>query len=260
LRNVRVLGFPMTAQSFAGAIDLLEGWGKSRPCRTVHFCTAHLLVEGRENPAVGASLLGGSMLAMDGMSTVWAARAAGVRVERVSGPDILFELIDRGRSRGLRHFFYGSTWSVLDDLCSVLQSRYPGVDIVGRHAPPFGPQTTRQTRDDIELINASGANVLWVGLGAPKQDLWVEANRDRVSVGVALAVGAAFDFGAGRIRRAPAWMQRLGLEWFFRLLMEPRRLWRRYVVTNAKFLLYMATRRKLRLGRRKLNRSGTPGR
>lgn len=246
--RVSVLGFPIAAQSFDAAVDLLLGWARERPCRAVHFCTVHLLVEGRDRPEVGAALASGSMLTADGMPLVWLSRAAGSRAQRVAGPDAMPAILERGRELGLRHFFYGSTPETLERLVAAVRRDHPGIVIAGAYAPPFGDQDAAAVEADIARINAARPDVLWVGLGAPRQNLWIDRNRHRLDVGIALAVGAAFDFRAGTVSRAPRLLQRSGLEWLYRLAREPRRLMRRYVVTNARFLYYLARERRPRRG------------
>lgn len=245
-QRVRIVGFPIAAQSFEAAISQLLEWATGESCQTVHFCNVHLLVEGRQRADVGAALRGSSMLLSDGMPLVWLARVAGVPSERIAGPDAMPALIAAGVERGLRHYFYGSTPAVLERLVASVAQDHPGAIVAGTFAPPFGPQEDAAMQADVDRINAARADVLWVGLGAPKQDLWIEQNRDRLDVGVALAVGAAFDFGAGTVQRAPAVLRGVGLEWAFRLAVEPRRLLRRYAVTNIAFLYLVLRSRRLR--------------
>ncbi len=153
--------------------------------------------------------------------------------QRVTGPDLMLALF--ARDNGLRHYFYGSTEETLAALEEKLRERYPGLAIAGMVSPPFRALTGEEDAAEVERINASGADIIWVGLGAPKQELWMYEHRGSVN-GVMIGVGAGFDYHAGRIRRAPAWMQRLSLEWLYRLLQDPRRLFRRYLVTNTRYL------------------------
>jgi N-acetylglucosaminyldiphosphoundecaprenol N-acetyl-beta-D-mannosaminyltransferase len=172
----------------------------------------------------------------DGMPVVWALKLAGKRAHRVYGPDLMLALLDNGRRTGMRHFFYGTTPEVLERLVARLEERYPGVEIVGTLAPPFRELTPAEEDGVAAQINATLADVVWVGLGTPKQELWMSRVRDRLTAPILVGVGAAFDFHAGVKRQAPRLVQRSGFEWLFRLACEPRRLARRYAVAVPSFL------------------------
>jgi N-acetylglucosaminyldiphosphoundecaprenol N-acetyl-beta-D-mannosaminyltransferase len=163
-------------------------------------------------------------------------------------------LLDRSRQTSARHYFYGGAPGVADRLADRMREAYPGLVVAGTHSPPYRTLSAGEDADDIARINAARPDFVWVGLGAPKQDLWAARQRRNLDAAVILAVGAAFDFHSGGLRRAPAWMQRLGFEWLYRLIAEPRRLARRYIVTNTRFLILLvrsgwATRRRRRRGR-----------
>jgi N-acetylglucosaminyldiphosphoundecaprenol N-acetyl-beta-D-mannosaminyltransferase len=175
------------------------------------------------------------MVCTDGMPLVWLARRQGATAERVAGPDVMPALCDKGRSIGLRHFLVGGAESVADALAGRLTSRFPGLEVVGVVTPPFRDMTAGELTALHAQIVESRANVVWIGLGAPKQELFAAELQAAVPSIVVLPVGAAFDFHTGRVRRAPRWMQRTGLEWLFRLAMEPRRLAGRYIGTNLRF-------------------------
>lgn len=153
--------------------------------------------------------------------------------ERVTGPDLMLALFER--DNGLRHYFYGSTQETLAMLGKKLSECYPALAVAGMVSPPFRRLSEAEDAKAVEEINASGADIIWVGLGAPKQENWMYDHKDRVN-GVMIGVGAGFDYHAGNIKRAPAWMQRLSLEWLYRLLQDPKRLFRRYLVTNTRYL------------------------
>ena len=157
---------------------------------------------------------------------------------RVTGPDLMLELLAISEEKGYRHFFYGSTQKTLDDMRATLQQKYPGVQIAGMYSPPFREMTLEEDTEAIKMINNAKPDFIWVGLGAPKQEIWMSEHQDKVN-GVMIGVGAGFDYVAGYIKRAPMWMQKLSMEWFYRLLQDPTRLWKRYVVTNAKFMYWM---------------------
>lgn len=244
MTDVLILGVRVTAQTFDDAVDrLLAAAAGSAPFRA-HFCTVHSLVEATVNPALAAAFTSAQMVCTDGMPLVWVARRRGAsEAERVAGPDVMLALCDRGRSLGLKHFFVGGGPGTAERLTDQLSTRFPGLQVVGTDSPPFRSPTAEEDATLEHRIKASEANIVWVGLGSPKQEIWAAEHADRLDA-VILPVGAAFDFYSGRLRRAPAWMRRIGMEWLFRLAMEPRRLFRRYFVTNARFA-YLLTREEL---------------
>jgi N-acetylglucosaminyldiphosphoundecaprenol N-acetyl-beta-D-mannosaminyltransferase len=176
----------------------------------------------------------------DGMPIVWAVRLNGYRLRgRVYGPDLMLEFCKYSLTCRYRHFLYGGRPDTLARLSDRLRRRFPGISIVGSFAPPFRPLRPNEDKDVTSLINRSGADVVWVGLGSPKQEIWMAEHRDRVSA-VMIGVGAAFDFLSGAVPQAPKWIQDHGLEWLHRLFQEPRRLWKRYLIYNPLFVLYLA--------------------
>jgi N-acetylglucosaminyldiphosphoundecaprenol N-acetyl-beta-D-mannosaminyltransferase len=179
--------------------------------------------------------------ATDGMPLVWALRSFGAkRQQRVYGPDLTLAMCGQAARLGHRVFLYGGRPNTLGLLCDRLKARFPSLQIVDAYAPPFRPLTLEEDRAAIERILASDADIVFVGIGAPKQERWMLEHRAQLPGVVMLAVGAAFDFHAGTVRQAPRWMQRSGLEWLFRLCAEPKRLWRRYLVVNPLFLVMWA--------------------
>ena len=159
--------------------------------------------------------------------------------QRVTGPDLMEELFKRGQDgNGLRHYFYGGTQDTLDRLKEVLDTKYPNMQVVGMYSPPFRKLTQIEKQEDVERINDSKADIIWIGLGAPKQECWMHEQKGQLN-GVAIGVGAGFDYHAGKLKRAPKWMQKISMEWFVRLLQDPKRLWKRYLVTNFKFIWYV---------------------
>jgi N-acetylglucosaminyldiphosphoundecaprenol N-acetyl-beta-D-mannosaminyltransferase len=173
---------------------------------------------------------------------VWALRALGHRdASRVYGPDLMARYCERSAVTGKRMFLYGGRdEDALEQLCQALVTRFPGLDIVGGCSPPFRPLTDAERDAVVEQINASGADVVWVGTGQPKQEKWMAEMRHRLAPPILVGVGAAFDFHAGLLPQAPSWMQSVGLEWLYRLVQEPRRLWRRYARYNPRFVLGFA--------------------
>lgn len=172
------------------------------------------------------------------------------QAQRVTGPDFMEQMFLRGQEgNGLKHFFYGGSQDTLDMLKEVLGNRYPALRIAGMYSPPFRPLTKEEDEEVVRMINHSEADILWVGLGAPKQERWMYEHQGKVC-GLMFGVGAGFDYHAGKLRRAPEWMQRLSLEWLMRLMQDPRRLWKRYLVTNVKFLWYVFRENRM-IGRKK---------
>lgn len=154
---------------------------------------------------------------------------------RVTGPDLMRVLFEEASQNGLRMYFYGSTDEILKELRQKLDEQYKGINIAGMYSPPFRKLTDEEDRDIINMINDTKPDIVWIGLGAPKQEIWMNEHKGRLD-GVMIGVGAGFDYFAGRIKRAPQWMQKAGLEWLYRLMQEPKRLFKRYFVTNSKFI------------------------
>lgn len=232
LLGVRVSAFdlPIAVQEMAAAIAAGER-------RSVSTCPVYTLMQGHERAEVRAALNCADWVTPDGMPVVWALRALGARrAGRVYGPDLMLALSALSAERGWAQFYLGGAPGVADALAQALTRRFPGLPVAGTYCPPFRALTLDEEQAMLAQVNASGAHVVWVGLGSPKQDLWMERYRARLAPPLLVAVGAAFDFFTGRQAQAPRWMQRSGLEWLFRLAQEPRRLWRRYLIYNPKFV------------------------
>ena len=204
----------------------------------------HTTVMSYEDPAYCAVQNGGIMAIPDGgpLSSVGRKRGFG-NMARTTGPSYLEEVLKISAENGWSHYFYGSTEETLEKLRGILQKKYPDVSIAGMYSPPFRPLTEEEDEAIVAQINASGADFVWVGLGAPKQENWMAAHQGRVH-GLMVGVGAAFDYMAGNIQRAPQWMQNCTLEWLYRLLQDPKRLFKRYLVTNTKFIWNVCIRGK----------------
>jgi len=202
----------------------------------VHLCNAYTVALADERDDVAASLRSSSTNFPDGTPLVWVARRRGHAASgRVYGPDLMESALDLGRRSGVRHYLYGSTPSVLQALEDMVGKRWPGALIAGSESPTFGEISDSAINNAVDRASRAQADIVWVALGTPKQDLIVHR---MAAIGdlTYVAVGAAFDFLSGNKMQAPRWMQRLGLEWLFRLLVEPRRLWRRYFVYNKRFI------------------------
>ncbi|MCR5508962.1 MAG: WecB/TagA/CpsF family glycosyltransferase [Lachnospiraceae bacterium] len=178
----------------------------------------------------------GAILAIpDGGPLSSLGRKRGYKMSRTTGPGFMEEVLKISAANGYRHYFYGSTGETLDKLKAVLEEKYPGLNIAGMYSPPFRPLTAEEDAAIVSKINSLSPDFIWVGLGAPKQEIWMAGHQGKVS-GLMVGVGAAFDFFSGNIKRAPEWMQRLNLEWLYRLMQDPGRLFKRYLVTNTKFI------------------------
>ena len=236
MKRVRILGVDIAAQSFEEALGALLAAAAARERLRAHFCTVHSVVEAVGNPELTNVFNTATLTFTDGMPLVWVSRLRGARgAQRVCGPDVLPALADRGRAQGLRHYFLGGAAGTPEAVAASLTNRLPGLVVAGTHSPPFRALSADEEASIVAAINASATDVVWIGLGSPKQEFWAARFADQLTAPLILPVGAAFDFHSGRLRRAPKWMHRLGLEWLFRLAMEPRRLWRRYLVTNLRF-------------------------
>jgi N-acetylglucosaminyldiphosphoundecaprenol N-acetyl-beta-D-mannosaminyltransferase len=181
-----------------------------------------------------------SMATPDGMPVVWVGKMKGnPTIERTYGPDLMDRFCRLHHNKPYKHFLYGGTEETSQRLEAELKRRFPKMNIVGRYAPPFREAHEIEAPEMIDHINALKPDILWVGLGSPKQDFWMCQHQKKLRVGVMVGVGAAFDFLAGTKKQAPVWMRKTGLEWFFRLCSEPRRLWKRYLIGNTRFIFYL---------------------
>ena len=208
------------------------------PPLTIVGPNAHLVTLAEKNDRFAAAMQAAHLAVPDGISVVWAARLLAAPIpERVTGGDLMERMCAEAAHYGFRVFFLGGLPGAAVMAAHNLRLRYPGLTICGTYCPPAGFERSGQELERmLQEINAAEADLLCVAFGAPKQEIWMQENRGRLRVGAILPVGAAFDTQAGLRRRAPAWIQRLGLEWMFRLAMEPRRLWRRYLIGNAEFV------------------------
>jgi N-acetylglucosaminyldiphosphoundecaprenol N-acetyl-beta-D-mannosaminyltransferase len=236
--RVDVIGSLVSACTLQGALDQVERGLEEGGGGYVCFTNVHAVVEGRRNKELQQVTNRSFLSVADGKPVYWVGRAKGARgIGHSPGPDFLHAAVRRFATQG--HYFYGSTPEVLALLRSELRRCQPDLQICGMYSPPFRRLSAEDLEQHYADIRASGARFLWVGLGAPKQELWM-AEAARHLPGIFLfGVGAAFDFHAGTLKRAPVGWGKLGLEWLYRLLQEPRRLWKRYLVTNSLFLAYV---------------------
>jgi N-acetylglucosaminyldiphosphoundecaprenol N-acetyl-beta-D-mannosaminyltransferase len=236
----RCCGVRVDAVTLEDAVDHLRVFVEEGGGRAVHLCNAYTLSLAHRDPTFAAAINQGDLNLPDGTPLIWIGQRVGFAYmrRRVYGPDLVLATVKAGQAWGLRHYFYGSTPAVASALATRLGDLVPGVQVVGVESPPFRPLIAAEEAELVERIRRARPHVVWVGLGTPRQDLFVSRFRDHLD-SILVAVGAAFDFIAGSKRQAPTWMQDHGLEWAFRLTTEPRRLWRRYLIGNLQFLAGM---------------------
>lgn len=236
-RTGQVLGARIDALDWKTVLDRLLGWALARESRFVAICNAHVVVTATRDSAYREAINGADMATPDGAPVAWMLRRLGFAgQQRICGPDLMWALCERCATERIPIYLYGSTEATLARLQEKLVAAFPALTIAGAESPPFRPATADEAAETVARVNRSGARILFVGLGCPKQEHWMARNRGKINA-VMIGVGAAFDFHAGIMERAPRWMRENGLEWLFRLAREPRRLWRRYLVTNTLFIL-----------------------
>jgi N-acetylglucosaminyldiphosphoundecaprenol N-acetyl-beta-D-mannosaminyltransferase len=232
-----ILGVNVAVSSYETVVERCLSWAKARESRTVCFSTVHMIMEAVDDPAFLRRLNSIDIVNPDGMPLVWALGAMGARsAQRVYGPDTTVLMLDAAEKAGVAVGFYGGSQEVLDALLAAVRAQHPRLNVAFQESPPFRTLTPEEDAAIVERMAASGARLLFIGLGCPKQENWVVEHAGRVPA-VMLAVGAAFDFLAGAKPQAPRWMMRCGLEWLFRLLTEPRRLAKRYLRNNPRFVV-----------------------
>lgn len=235
--RVNVLGVGVSAIDMNQALAIIESWIGRREQHYVCITGVHGVMESQRDERLRAIHNEAGLVTPDGMPLVWLSRLRGYPgVDRVYGPDLMLACCERSISRRYSHFFYGGAEGVPERLATRLSARYPGLRVAGMYSPPFRALTPEEDEQVLDRINAASPDVVWVGLSTPRQEWWMHRHAGRLTAPVLIGVGAAFDFHAGLKRQAPYWMQRSGLEWLFRLMSEPRRLGRRYLVNNPAFL------------------------
>ena len=236
-RRIKVLGVPIDVISFDDALQCLQGWVGSGQSRVVCAAAVHQVVTSLSDPLLAQAHHEAELIVPDGVPVVWMQRKLGAPEQsRIFGPDLMWRYCVLADKTGEGIYLYGASPVTLDLLQQKLMAAFPNLQIVGAYSPPFRELTEEEDAEVVDAINASGAGTVWVGLGCPKQEKWMQAHRGKIHVTM-IGVGAAFDYHAGVLKRAPVWMQFSGLEWLYRLIQEPRRLWRRYLVTNSIFTI-----------------------
>lgn len=236
-KTVSVLGAYIDVVDYRTAVERIQKWASDHESQYVCICNAHSVVTTTLDPEFFDVVGNAAMVTPDGSPVAWMMRQMGIKAqERVNGPDLMWLYFYEAAKRSESVYLYGSSEATLKKLTETLMNKLPGLQIAGHHSPPFRELTEEEDMNVVSRINASGAGTVWVSLGCPKQEKWMAAHKGKVSA-VMIGVGAAFDYHAGTITRAPLWMQERGLEWLHRLCSEPRRLWRRYFVTNTLFVV-----------------------
>ena len=252
VRTRDILGIPIAMTDYARAMEAMDAMIERRERGYVCAVAVHAVMVAQTDPEMRAALRGSSLIVPDGMPLVWAANLLGEDLpNRVYGPELMRRYNDRCAERGHRVWLYGGRdQGSLVQLALSLRRKHPGIQIVGGYSPPYRPLTPGEEEMIVEQVNGARPDILWVGIGVPKQEKWMAQMRDRLDVPVMCGVGAAFDFHAGRISQAPRWMQERGLEWTYRIAQEPRRLLPRYLYFNPRFLTAFARQflRERRMG------------
>jgi N-acetylglucosaminyldiphosphoundecaprenol N-acetyl-beta-D-mannosaminyltransferase len=237
MTHIHFFGAWIDATSYAAAVKLVIGWSSDLQSHCVCVANVHMLMEAHDSLDFRNVVNNADLVVPDGVPLVWMMRAKGQHAQqRVYGPTLMLHVLEASVRENLPVGFYGSRPEVLDTLINRMQARFPGLNVAFSCAPPFRDLSSTEDEEIVKAISQSGVRILFVSLGCPKQEKWMATHRGRIKV-VMIGVGAAFDFHAGMKLQAPAWMQKIGLEWLFRLITEPRRLWKRYLYHNPRFII-----------------------
>ena len=240
MKNIIFFGTKISWICERGQLNIINDLIKRKVATYITYSNVHVVVTGKKNIELQKAINCAYIASPDGKPLSVVGKLIGAKcMEKCSGPDMMIKIIENGLKYGYKHYFYGSEESTLLKLKENLLKSYPEINIVGMYSPPYRELTPEEDRIIIEDINAVKPDCIWVGLGAPKQEVWMYNHMKSFTNGIMLGVGAAFDFHAQTLKRAPLWMQKCGLEWFYRVVKEPKRLWKRYLVTNTLFLIYL---------------------
>jgi N-acetylglucosaminyldiphosphoundecaprenol N-acetyl-beta-D-mannosaminyltransferase len=235
--RARILSTPVSITSYTEACDRIQTWAIAQTSCYIIAANVHVVMTAHWNRAYRQVVNNAALVTPDGMPLVWALRLLGQQhATRVYGPDLMLAWCQRASDMQLSIYLYGGTETMLQKLQQKLRSQFPQLIIAGAHAPPFRELTPAEESQDIERINTSGAKVVFVALGCPKQELWMARQQGQLQA-VMIGVGAAFAFHSGEVSQAPRWMMAAGLEWLYRFAVEPKRLWKRYLINNPAFIL-----------------------
>ena len=240
--SIRVLDMRVDMVQISDVLQAMEEWIVNKEQgRYIVIANADSAVRSRKNDKFRKAVACSTLSVPDGMSLVWLGKMQGYKLKRrVYGPDLLQEFCELAVSKGYTNYYYGGAEGVPQRLKDALVKKFPELKVTGVYSPPFRDLTDSEDEQIVAMINEANTDVLWIGLGCPKQEIWMYQHRDKLKVPVVVGVGAAFDFHSGTKKQAPFWMREHGLEWFFRLITEPKRLWKRYIVDGAFFLYNVA--------------------
>lgn len=240
LQLIDILGVNISVVDIPKACAYIEGCIARKEKTYICIAPVSTLVDCQRDAEYRGIINGAGMTTPDGVPLVWLGKLRGEKnIDRTYGPDLMHALCDLSQQRGYRHYFFGGMQGKNGLLVEKLKARFPDLGIAGSYAPPLRSIGEMEENSILDQINEANPDVLWVGLGSPKQDYWMRNHRGRLDVPVMIGVGAAFDFIAGTKRQAPLWMRRAGLEWLFRLCCEPGRLWKRYLFGNTQFIYFL---------------------
>lgn len=240
-RNLKVCGIGFCATTMDQLMETVFSLPTEQLSATVNLVGVPGIISAKENEKVAKTYASATMAIIDGMPIVKIARKKGLVCDRCAAPDIMPYIFKESVKQGKTHYFYGGKDNdVLRRLRENLEKDYPGIKIVGMYSPPFRPLTEEEDKQVCDEINSSHPDFLWVGIGAPKQEMWMKEHQEKIKGTVMFGVGAGFNFFAGTLDKAPEWMEKASLEWMFRLVKEPKRLWKRYVLGGFKWIYYRA--------------------
>lgn len=240
LPTLNVLGIPLHATTLNDAADAIVGMARRGEAATVAIAAVHSVIDAQDSPHAKRAMSTATLCVPDGVPLVWLLRLCGFKnVTRVFGPDLMLEISRRLAATEVSAFYLGGADGVAEDLATRLEQSNPGLKTAGTYSPPFRELGEKEKDEIATMIIGSGARIVWIGLGSPKQERWITEFQSRLPSTVLIGVGAAFDYNTGRLTRAPKWMQKSALEWLYRLIQEPGRLWRRYLRNNPLFVWFV---------------------
>jgi N-acetylglucosaminyldiphosphoundecaprenol N-acetyl-beta-D-mannosaminyltransferase len=241
LQRVNILGVGVNAIDMSIAVNTVRDWIDRSDRNFVCVTGVHGVMESYRDPTLRKIHNAAGLVTPDGMPLVWLGRRLGFgQIKRVYGPDLMLALCECSMGKAYSHFLYGGGPEVAEKLAEELKDRFPGLQVAGVYSPPFRELTPDEDEGVIKMINDSGAQIVWIGLSTPKQEKWMSSHLKKLKAPVLIGVGAAFDIHSGLKPQAPAWMRNSGLEWLFRLITEPKRLWKRYAINNPMFVALAA--------------------
>jgi N-acetylglucosaminyldiphosphoundecaprenol N-acetyl-beta-D-mannosaminyltransferase len=238
--KINILGVGVSPINIPIVIRIIDDWIECNQKNYICVTGVHGIIESQKSEMLRSIHNSAGLVTPDGMPLVWISKLKGnYQTSRVYGPDLMLSVCEYSVSKGYRHFFYGGAEGVPEKLSEILKGKFPGIQIAGAYSPPFRSYGSLESPDVLEQINRSKPDIVWVGLSTPKQERWMADHRENIIAPVLIGVGAAFDFNTGLKKQAPRWIQSIGMEWLFRLLSEPKRLWKRYLFNNPTFVVLL---------------------